>query len=284
MVEGIDALLALERTGTISEAAAQLRLTQSAVSKRIQSLENELNYKLIEPDGRRVKLTRKGLLFLNKARPLISELKSLKDLDSEEDLAFKQFSIALSDSVAASWGPKLIYMSELKLKKINFEIHVHRSTLVEENIKLGRYQLGLCISNSTDPQLVSTTILEEPMVLIKPKHELFFENKKLMTIEKNSGTWKAIEEKIDKHPKLKSYEFSFIESFAAITQMVKQGYGHGLVPLGIAQTMNIPKNEILVLSPNIKRQIKLISRKNIDQLPAIIEFKEILKNLAKELK
>ena len=56
MVEGIEALLALERTGTISEAAAQLRLTQSAVSKRLQSLENELKIKIIEPDGRRVRL------------------------------------------------------------------------------------------------------------------------------------------------------------------------------------------------------------------------------------
>ena len=105
MVEGIEALLALERTGTISEAAAQLRLTQSAVSKRIQALENELNYKLIEPDGRRVKLTHRGLLFLNKARLLVSELKNLKDLDEDTENENKKFSIALSDSVAASWGP-----------------------------------------------------------------------------------------------------------------------------------------------------------------------------------
>ena len=56
MVEGIEALLALERTGTISEAAAQLRLTQSAVSKRIQTLENELEFRVIEPVGRRPQL------------------------------------------------------------------------------------------------------------------------------------------------------------------------------------------------------------------------------------
>ena len=56
MIEGIEALLALERTGTISEAAAQLRLTQSAVSKRIQSLTNEVKFKVIEPaPGRYVK-------------------------------------------------------------------------------------------------------------------------------------------------------------------------------------------------------------------------------------
>ncbi len=61
MINYLEALLALERTGTISEAAAQLRLTQSAVSKRIQALQNEVQFKVIEPDGRRVRLTAKTL-------------------------------------------------------------------------------------------------------------------------------------------------------------------------------------------------------------------------------
>ena len=46
MVEGIEALIAVERKGTISEAAAQLRLTQSAVSKRLQALQNQLKFKV----------------------------------------------------------------------------------------------------------------------------------------------------------------------------------------------------------------------------------------------
>lgn len=280
MIEGIEALLALERTGTISEAAAQLRLTQSAVSKRIQSLENELKFKLIEPDGRRVKLTYKGVLFLNKARLLFSELKNLKEIESENEI--KRFSIAVSDSIAASWGPKLIRMAGKKLKGVQFEIHVHRSTLVEENVKLGRYHLGLCISNSTDAQIQSTIILEEPMVLLT--NETDSNRNTLITIEKNSGSWKALEEKISRHPKLKNYEIVHIESFAAIIQMVKEGYGHGLVPLGIAQTMQVPKKETLVISPNIKRQIKLISRKNIAQLEVIAQFKNHIQILAKELK
>lgn len=277
MVEGIEALLALERTGTISEAAAQLRLTQSAVSKRIQSLENELKFKLIEPDGRRVKLTAKGLLFLNKASPLFSELKNLKHL--EADYEIKKFSIAISDSIAASWGPKLIRLASKKLKSAEFEMHVHRSTLVEENVKLGKYHLGLCISNSKDPQIISSVIFEEPLVLLRGP----IESNKLITIEKSSGTWRSLEEKITRHPKLKNFEFSFVESFAAIVQMVKEGYGNGLVPMGIAQTMQLSKKDILVLSPNIRRQIKLIARKNIAQLPTIAEFEKLIKELTGEL-
>ena len=277
MVEGIEALLALERTGTISEAAAQLRLTQSAVSKRIQSLESELKLKLIEPDGRRVKLTATGRSFLDKARVLFSELKNLKQIES--DRAPKKFSIALSDSIAASWGPKLIRLAAKRLKAVEFELHVHRSTLVEENVKLGKYHLGLCISSSKDQQVFSSLIFEEPLVLLRSPTE----TNTLITIEKSSGTWKAIEDKVIRHPKLKNYELTHVESFAAIVQMVREGFGHGLVPLGIAQTMQLNKKEILMLSPNIKRQIKLISRKNVAQLPAIEEFQKLLKLLAIEL-
>lgn len=277
MVEGIEALLALERTGTISEAAAQLRLTQSAVSKRIQSLENELKFKLIEPDGRRVRLTSKGLLFLNKARLLVSELKNLKDLESDNEI--KKFSIAISDSIAASWGPKLIRLASKKLKGVDFEIHVHRSTLVEENVKLGKYHLGLCISSSNDSQMVSSVIFEEPLVFLRSPNE----SKTLITIERSSGTWRALDEKILRHPKLKNYESLHVESFAAIVQMVKEGFGNGLVPLGIAQTMQVTKKDILILTPSIKRQIKLISRKNIAHLPVVEEFQKLIQELASEL-
>lgn len=277
MLDGIEALLALDRTGTISEAAAQLRLTQSAVSKRIQSLENELKFKLIEPLGRRVRLTSRGVIFLNKARLLMTEIKSLKEIETENEI--KKFSIAISDSIAASWGPKLIRLAAKKIKGVEFEIHVHRSTLVEENIKLGRYHLGLCISNLSDAQIISNTIFEEPLVLLRSP----IESSKLITIEKSSGTWRALEDKISKHPKLKSYEWAHVESFAAIVQMVREGFGNGLVPLGIAQTMQVSKKEIILLSPNIKRQIKLISRKNISQLSVINEFQKLLQNLASEL-
>jgi DNA-binding transcriptional LysR family regulator len=281
MIEGLEALLALERTGTISLAAAQLRLTQSAVSKRIQALQSELKIELIAPDGRKVKLTAKGLALLDKARPLISEIKNLANLHSGEDLT--QFSIGLSDSIAASWGPKLIRKAEKKIKSLKLDMHVHRSTLVEENVRLGRYQLGLCISSTDDPQLVSEIISEESMVLLQCGFDPEMPSDKLITIEPNSATWKVISEKVNKHPKLKNYKMVTVESFAAIVQMAKEGFGHGLVPIGVALTMGAPKKSIHLLLPTIKRPIKLISRKNISLLPIVKDLTSTLKETSREL-
>lgn len=281
MIEGIEALLALERTGTISEAAAQLRLTQSAVSKRIQTLQDSVKFSIIEPDGRRVRLTAKGQVFLDKARPLILELKNLRHLEIENEMT--QFSIGVSDSIAASWGPKLIRLAAKKEKGIRFDIHVHRSTLVEENVKLGRYHLGLCVSPDVDKNLISEVIFEESLVLLTNRFDSQTASNKLITIEPNSATWKALGDKIMKHPKLKDFEMTYVESFSAIVQMVQEGFGHGLVPTGVALTMGAPKKAVQQLTPTIKREIKLISRKNISLLPAIQSFQKSLKETSKEL-
>lgn len=281
MVEGLEALLALERTGTISEAAAQLRLTQSAVSKRIQSLQDEVKFAVIEPAGRRVRLTPKGLALLDKARPLISELKNLKHLQVDSEI--NHFAIGVSDSIASSWGPRMIRLATKKEKNILLNIHVHRSTLVEENIKLGRYHLGLCVSPRIDSQLSYEIISQEPMVLISSGFDPDNQSDQLITIEQNSATWKAVGSDMLKHPKLKNYQFVYVESFAAIVQMVKEGFGHGLVPLGVALTMGAPKKSIHLMIPNIKREIKLICRKNISQLPIVQSFIKALKSTSKEL-
>lgn len=281
MLEGLEALFALERTGTISEAAAQLRLTQSAVSKRIQALQNEVKFTVIEPDGRRVRLTARGVALLDKARPLISELKSLKNLQIENEMT--QFSIGLSDSIAASWGPRLVRLAAKKEKTISLDIHVHRSTLVEENVKLGRYHLGLCVSPNIETQLVYNVVSEEPMIMLSNRFDPESESENLITIEPNSATWRAIGSDVLKHPKLKNHKFIYVESFSAIVQMVQEGFGHGLVPIGVALTMGAPKKSIHLLNPNLRREIKLISRKSIALLPVIESFTKALKQTSKEL-
>ena len=77
MLESIDALVALATFGTVSEAATRLRLTQSAVSKRLQSLQSAVGFRLLEPEGRRLRLTAPAVEFLARARPLVAELRGL---------------------------------------------------------------------------------------------------------------------------------------------------------------------------------------------------------------
>src|SRR6187401_476942 len=95
MLDGLEALIGLQASGTVSEAAVRLRLTQSAVSKRIKALESALERPLVEPDGRRLKLTAAALAVLARARPLVAELNGLTSLGDEVER--RELVVAVSD-------------------------------------------------------------------------------------------------------------------------------------------------------------------------------------------
>src|SRR5215475_8122506 len=134
MIDNLDALVALATFGTASEAAIRLRITQSAVSKRLAALQAEVGVRLVEPDGRRLRLTAAGVELLERARPLVAELRALARPAAAP--ARPRFTLALADSIAASWGPAAVRRALAALPGARVELHAHRSVLVIESVRL----------------------------------------------------------------------------------------------------------------------------------------------------
>jgi DNA-binding transcriptional LysR family regulator len=63
--------------GTVSRAAAQLRITQPALSRRIEALQNELGLRLFDNRGRRLLLTSEGKAFLRHSRALLAQAEAV---------------------------------------------------------------------------------------------------------------------------------------------------------------------------------------------------------------
>lgn len=263
MLDGIIALIALERSGTVSEAATQLRLTQSAVSKRIHSLEIELDLKLVEPDGRKLRLTQNAMTLLLKAKPLIKEITDLRNL--EQTITPRTLTIGISDSIASSFGPKLLRKVLQDFKEINLEIHIHRSTLILDYLRFGRYDLGLISGVPNGNDLIWNELLEENMILLN-NFKSKSKSKIVYTIETQSSTWKEIGKKTLNHEKFKDSHFIFVESFTAAAQMANEGFGNALIPNSLSKALKINKSTINKLFPPLKRKIYLVSRKSLYQI------------------
>ncbi|MGQ0752387.1 MAG: LysR family transcriptional regulator [Betaproteobacteria bacterium] len=275
MLDGVDALIALEKFGTVSEAAVRLRLTQSAVSKRIRSLEQQVGFRLVEQEGRRLRLTPAAVSFLERARPLVADLRALTGL--AQDGSISDFSIALADSIASSWGPEVIKRTLRSLPGINVRLHAHRSVLVVESVRLGRYHIGMCTDLPEAKDLIHHGIADEPLVLVnsgmatKPAR-----GQPLISIEPGSATWRAIEPQLrTRHPELLARTFIPVETFSATVQMVKAGFGDGLVPLGLAAGMGLDRRCYRELSA-VKRYISLVTRKTVNQLATFRRLREQL--------
>lgn len=279
MLDGIDALVALETFGTVSEAATRLRLTQSAVSKRLATLQHELGFRLVEPDGRRLRLTPRAVDLLERARPLVAELRALSKpvrLDTRAS-----FSVALADSIASSWGPSVVRRALGDAREVDVDLHAHRSVLVVESVRLGRYDVGVCTESASAKDLVGRALVDEPMVLVSSHLTAKLDRAlPLITIEPTSATWREIHPLLrQRHERLMSSSLVFVESFGAVVQMVRAGFGNGLVPLGLARDARLPQRSLRPLG-GVARRVSLLCRKSTSREPAFVTLADALSRAA----
>jgi DNA-binding transcriptional LysR family regulator len=280
MLDGIEALAALEQFGTMSEAATRLRLTQSAVSKRLHALEQAVGFRLVEPQGRRVRLTSRGQEFVQRARPLVAELRGL--LRPASGPALSSLSLALADSIASSWGPRVVGLALAELPALRVDLHAHRSVLVVESVRLGRYHVGLCTAPAAAKDLIQHPLVTEPMALVHSGLGARADRRRpLISIESTSATWRAVEPLLrTHHPELLGGRLVPVESFGAVLQMVKAGFGDGIVPLGLVTEMGLPKGTYGELQ-GVERNVVLLTRKTVDQLESFRAMREGLQAAAK---
>lgn len=261
---GIEALAALAQFGTVSEAATRLRLTQSAVTKRLQALQRTVRKRLVEHEGRRLRLTEDARTLLERARPLLADLQAVTDAVASEASAV--FSLAMADSIAASWGPQVVAAALKSIENVRLDLHVHRSVLVIESVRLGRYHIGMVTEVPAYRDLVHYRVIEEPMVWVRgTKQSRRGAVPSLITIEPTAMTWRAIEPLLRvHHPEVLTRPRLPVETFSAAIQMVKAGFGDGLVPLGLAREARLPPSSFTVLR-HAARPVTLLTRKTVNQ-------------------
>lgn len=276
MLENVETLMVLHQHQTMIKAASVLRLTQSAVSKRVHHLEDILGQQIIVRQGRRVQLTAYGLELITKLNPLITEVRSVLH-QSQKSLTY-QLTCGVSESLLASFAANLLAQNQKHLPELAIDLHAHRSPVVIDRVQAGEYSLGICAGYCSTSDLEVATIGYEPMVVImgNPRNK-----KQLMTIETASETWKSIENQI----KQTSYQITQrLESFACIAQLAHQGWCNGLVPLGLAHSLRV--NKRLFVKPSkqpIRRPIIIVGRKTTLTRPMIKQWIEQLSMNFKKL-
>jgi DNA-binding transcriptional LysR family regulator len=281
MLDGIDALIALDTYGTVSEAATRLRLTQSAVSKRLQALKEQVGCRLVVPDGRRLKLTPAAMELIDRARPLLAELRGLVKPVTRGSRA--SFSLALADSVASSWGPGVVRRAVKGLADLDLQLHAHRSVLVVESVRLGRYDIGMCTETAGSKDLMQHGLVDEPIVLAYSGLSRKLDGRlPLIAIEPTSATWRAIQPTLRaRYPELVASELVFVESFGAAYQMLKAGFGNALLPQGLAMDSKIPGRSLRAL-PGVARRVSLLTRKSLYREAAFTSLRDALTDATRE--
>ncbi len=110
----LEHLLAVTDTGSFSRAADRLHLTQSALSRSIQTLEDDLGARLIDRTGKRNELTPLGQAVAVRARRMVFEVAELRrsaELLKQGDLGSVRIGLG-SGPGAMLMTPFLVHMAK----------------------------------------------------------------------------------------------------------------------------------------------------------------------------
>jgi DNA-binding transcriptional LysR family regulator len=153
-------LVALHDTGSFSRAAEQLHLTQPALSRSIQLLEEELGVSLLDRIGKRNEFTAFGKAVLARARRVVFEAEELK-----RSARLLQEGLTGSLRVGMAPGPAALFMRHV-FKRFATEypqIRLHIAQGATEALleQLGRKQLDAVVADSRAVAPSEDLVLEQ---------------------------------------------------------------------------------------------------------------------------
>jgi DNA-binding transcriptional LysR family regulator len=263
MIEYFETLDALDRQSTTAAAGTILRISQSAVSKRIAALESRLGYAVIERRGRGVELTPAGRKLLIRIRPLLGEMRDVL-LTQDEVHGPTTLTLGVSESILSSWGAGVLRLARDAVTGVHLDIHTHRSPVVVDRVRAGEYMLGLCAGIAgTATDLTVQQVAQERMVVIPSglRPIRLHKGTGVITIEEHAATWPSIQRGV----RAAGLEVEArVESFSAIARMAIDDLGHGLVPQGVADAVGLRPDQVQIPARGqIVRPISIIGRKSV---------------------
>ena len=200
--------IAVAETGSMSDAARRLFLSQPTVSQVVRELEEHYQVRLFERLGRRLYITEPGRELLTLAYRLTDNYNTLERAMQRQS-GTPNLRIGSSITVGTCLIPSVIRDLEAAVPNIDTLSVVGNTREIEG--KLLRSELDVAIVEGADssPELVATPIVEDYLVLACGKNHPFYGRKSISPREleglrfayreKGSGTRKLFEDYLKKH-------------------------------------------------------------------------------------
>lgn len=276
---GVQAFIAIAMRRNFRRAAAELHITQTALSRRLQTLEAYLGVRLIERTTRSVELTRTGAEFLPRAQRLLTELETaLTDIRDTGKAMRGSVTIACVPSIGARYLPRVIQQYSTVYPDNRITIHDHSSFGVAEAVLRRQAEFGINVTGSHDAGLASVPLARDRFVLICRDDHPFAARKKV--------SWNQLESHLLIFPgslsanrpvlelaltgdRLRLRTYYEVQHSSTALGLVAEGVGVAVVPNLAVQKDAYPRIRVIPLvDPVVARTLALISLKSADLSPA----------------
>ncbi|WP_017186845.1 LysR family transcriptional regulator [Alkalibacillus haloalkaliphilus] len=165
----------------VSEAADQLHVAQSAVSRQIANLEEELGVELFLRGGRKIRLTPVGEVFLERIKMAMTEIENA-ERDVREFLNPESGTIRLGfpTSLAAKTLPSVISAFRKEHPQIGFQLQQGTVNDLIAAVKIGQIDLAFVSPVPlNNPDVKGDIFFTEKIQALLPRHHEFAQNEHL---------------------------------------------------------------------------------------------------------
>ena len=142
--QNLKAFITVANSGSFSESAEQLHLTQSAISKRIAQLEHQIGKKLFDRIARQVTLTEAGTELLPRALRILQEyenaLQAINDLSGEASGTLR---LAISHHLGLHRLPPVLKQFAQQYPKVTLDIEFMDSEKAYEQVLHGQSEVAI---------------------------------------------------------------------------------------------------------------------------------------------
>ena len=272
----------------VTEAAHALHVAQSAVSRQIVNLEEELGVDLFIREGRNVKLTPIGAMFLEQMQQAMKLIDNAKrEVEEHLDPEKGTIRIGFPSSLAAYTLPTAISAFRERYPDVKFQLNQGSYKHLIEGVVKGEFNLALIGPvPKREKKIKGRTLFTENIVALLPQaHPLA--NKRLLTLNElrddsfvlfpNGFILREIIvnacSQLGFEPQV-SFEGEDID---AIKGLVSAGLGVTLIP-EITLIDSIPRStvKIPITEPNVSRTVGVIIPSERELLPTEKLFCEFL--------
>jgi DNA-binding transcriptional LysR family regulator len=166
--QNLKAFITVAEMGSFSEAADRLYLTQSAISKRIALLEQQIGKRLFDRIARQVSLTEAGNELLPRARRILQEyenaLQAINDLSGEASGTLR---LAISHHLGLHRLPPILKQFAQQYPNVTLDIEFMDSEKAYEQVLHGDSEVAvITLAREAHQKINSKVIWNDPLRFI----------------------------------------------------------------------------------------------------------------------
>lgn len=283
----LDLFAAVARTGSLTRAAAEVHLTQPAVSMQVKQLEHAFGLPLFEPHGRGIQLTEAGRELAAHAEEVLERAAALDELAGRwRGVRSGRVRLGVV-STAKYFVPRLLAQFLRSHPGIDFRLSVHNREEILGELRgntldfviMGRPPEGIdCVATPFAPNLLGIVAAPEHPLSRRRRMDLAeLAAEPFIVREVGSGT-RAAMERVFSAERVKVRATMEMDSNETIKQAVIAGLGLGFLSLHTVRS-ELATGRIALLDVvglPVRRQWFLVRRPSRRLVPAAEEFGRFL--------